>query len=97
MFAKTVSSRGAATEPTEMYSRRVLANMSVYCTRLPHMVLGVAEFGTDIVATRVKVLDAAVCGARSVPYDLGHLHAYIRFSGRTAGVLIAPRAEYCGT
>ena len=70
MFAKTVSSKDAATKPTGMYSRRVLANMSVYCTRLPHMVLGVAEFRTDIVATRVKVLDAAVCGVRYAPYDL---------------------------
>ena len=32
MFSKTVSSRDAAPEPTGMYSRRVLGNMSVSCT-----------------------------------------------------------------
>jgi len=35
MFAKTVSSRDAATEPTRMYSRRVLANICLLHAGIP--------------------------------------------------------------
>ena len=48
MFAKTVSSRAAAPEPTGMHSPRVLANKSVSGTKPSHVALGVAEIGTGI-------------------------------------------------
>ena len=48
MFVKTVSSRDAETEPTGMYSRCVLVNMSISCVKLSHMALGVVEMGTGI-------------------------------------------------
>ena len=43
MFAKTVSSRHAATESARKHVRRVLANMSVSCIKLSHRALGVAQ------------------------------------------------------
>ena len=48
LFAKTASSRDAAPEATGMHSRRVLAKGSVSCTKPPHVALGAAEVGTDI-------------------------------------------------
>ena len=48
MFAKTVSSTDAATEPAGMHLRRVLANMSVSCIKFSHRALGVAQIGTSI-------------------------------------------------
>jgi hypothetical protein len=43
MFAKTVRSRDAATEPAGVHSRRVVANMSGSCIKLSHMALDVAH------------------------------------------------------
>ena len=48
LFAETVSSRDAATEPAGMHLRRVLANRSVSCIKLSHRAAGVVEIGTGI-------------------------------------------------
>ena len=48
MFAKTVSSKDAATEPAGVHLRRVLANMSVSCIKSSHRALHAAQIGTGI-------------------------------------------------